>query len=197
MHGGGEGRRGALRAGAAGTAPGALWPAGRAWEAEVRRPPALTVHAVLAVFGSSDFPEDTGVYLTVSGLQHQSSLAFGEQNVIHRLWRLEELSKETAIVKKKRNRRKNFVQMQLLYINFLLPSLKDTLGSMQSDLGIQCELVLGWVSLTVTSLGTLSWCRHERFGPTPQVGVLGGKTLPNSAICAHSACRVTPCHCTR
>lgn len=197
MHGGGEGRRGALRAGAAGTAPGALWPAGRAWEAEVRRPPALTVHAVLAVFGSSDFPEDTGVYLTVSGLQHQSSLAFGEQHVIHRLWRLEELSKETAIVKKKRNRRKNFVQMQLLYINFLLPSLKDTLGSMQSDLGIQCELVLGWVSLTVTSLGTLSWCRHERFGPTPQVGVLGGKTLPNSAICAHSACRVTPCHCTR
>lgn len=102
-----------------------------------------------------------------------------------------------AIVKKKRNRRKNFVQMQLLYINFLLPSLKDTLGSMQSDLGIQCELVLGWVSLTVTSLGTHSWCRHERFGPTPQVGVLGGKTLPNSAICAHSACRVTPCHCTR
>lgn len=197
MHGGGEGRRGALRAGAAGTAPGALWPAGRAWEAEVRRPPALTVYAVLAVFGSSDFPEDTGVYLTVSGLQHQSSLAFGEQHVIHRLWRLEELSKETAIVKKKRNRRKNFVQMQLLYINFLLPSLKDTLGSMQSDLGIQCELVLGWVSLTVTSLGTHSWCRHERFGPTPQVGVLGGKTLPNSAICAHSACRVTPCHCTR
>lgn len=125
MHGGGEGRRGALRAGAAGTAPGALWPAGRAWEAEVRRPPALTVYAVLAVFGSSDFPEDTGVYLTVSGLQHQSSLAFGEQNVIHRLWRLEELSKETVpLSRKKETEGKTSYRCSCCILIFFCPALK-------------------------------------------------------------------------
>lgn len=105
--------------------------------------------------------------------------------------------RKLPLSRKKETEGKTSYRCSCCILNFLLPSLKDTLGSMQSDLGIQCELVLGWVSLTVTSLGTHSWCRHERFGPTPQVGVLGGKTLPNSAICAHSACRVTPCHCTR